>query len=128
MIDHVGITVSDFEKSKLFYSKALASIGYSMLMEITAAMTGSKDFAGFGVQPKPDFWIGSGVPNVPPVHIAFRASNRAVVDAFYEAALAAGARDNGAPGIRSHYHPNYYSAFVLDPDGHNVEVVCHDPE
>lgn len=127
MIDHIGITVSDFEKSKLFYSKTLAPIGYSLLMEVAASVTGSRDFAGFGAPPKPDFWIGSGTPNVPPVHVAFRVSNRALVNAFYEAALAAGARDNGAPGIRLHYHPNYYGAFVLDPDGHNIEAVCHDP-
>jgi catechol 2,3-dioxygenase-like lactoylglutathione lyase family enzyme len=128
MIDHIGITVSDFEKSKLFYSKALSPIGYSLLMEVAASVTGSRDFAGFGAPPKPDFWIGSGAANVPPVHVAFRVSDRALVNAFYEAALAAGGRDNGAPGIRPHYHPNYYGAFVLDPDGHNIEAVCHDPE
>lgn len=128
MIDHIGITVSNFEKSKLFYSEALAPIGYSLLMEVAASETGSKDFAGFGVSPKPDIWIGSGTPNYPPVHVAFRVSSRTLVNAFYETALAAGARDNGAPGIRPHYHPNYYGAFVLDPDGHNIEAVCHDPE
>lgn len=78
--------------------------------------------------PKPDFWIGSGTPNVPLIHIAFSVANRATVDAFYRAALAAGGRDNGAPGLRPHYHPNYYGAFVLDPDGHNIEAVCHLPE
>ena len=77
--------------------------------------------------PKPDFWIGGGKPNVPPIHVAFRAASRAQVDAFYRAALAAGGRDNGAPGLRPHYHPNYYGAFVLDPDGHNIEAVCHEP-
>jgi catechol 2,3-dioxygenase-like lactoylglutathione lyase family enzyme len=128
MIDHVGITTGDFKKSRLFYSKALAPIGYSLLMEVSAAETGSKSFAGFGVTPKPDFWIGSGTPNVPPVHVAFRVSSRALVDAFYKAAIAAGGRDNGAPGLRAHYHPNYYGAFVLDPDGHNIEAVCHEPE
>lgn len=127
MIDHVGTTVSDIEKSRLFYSKALAPIGYSLLVEVAACVTGSRDFAGFGVPPKPGFWIGSGAPNVPPVHVAFRVSSRALVKAFHEAALAAGGRDNGAPGIRPHYHPNYYGAFVLDPDGHNIEAVCHDP-
>lgn len=127
MIDHTGIVVSDFQKSRQFYSQALAPIGYSLLMEVSAAETGRGDAAGFGVAPKPDFWIGSGTPNVPPVHVAFRAPSRAQVDAFYQAALAAGGRDNGAPGLRAHYHPNYYGAFVLDPDGHNIEAVCHDP-
>ena len=89
-----------------------------MLMEFEQA-------AGFGVAPKPDFWIGEGAPNVPPIHVAFRAESRAQVDAFHKAAVAAGGRDNGAPGLREHYHPNYYGAFVLDPDGHNIEAVCH---
>ncbi len=127
MIDHIGIAVSDFETSKDFYSKALAPLGYSLVMAVTAAETGSKDYAGFGVPPKPDLWIGGGGANVPPVHVAFRAASRALVDAFYHAALAAGGRDNGAPGLRPHYHPNYYGAFVLDPDGHNIEAVCHEP-
>ena len=77
--------------------------------------------------PKPDFWIGQGKPNDPPIHIAFRADSRAIVDAFYAAALAAGGRDNGPPGLRPRYHENYYGAFVRDPDGHNIEAVCHDP-
>jgi len=128
MIDHTGVSVSNFQKSKQFYSKALAPIGYSLIMELTAAQTGSNDAAGFGVPPKPDFWIGSGTPNVPPVHVAFRVSSRVLVKAFYDAAIAAGGRDFGAPGLRPHYHPNYYGAFVLDPDGHNIEAVCHDPE
>jgi catechol 2,3-dioxygenase-like lactoylglutathione lyase family enzyme len=81
--------------------------------------------AGFGEPPKPDFWIGQGAPNKPPIHIAFQVSRRALVDAFYHAALAAGGRDNGAPGLRPQYHPDYYGAFVLDPDGHNIEAVCH---
>ena len=128
MIDHTGVAVSNFQTSKLFYAKALAPIGYALLMEVSAAQTGRNDAAGFGVPPKPDFWIGSGIPNVPPVHVAFRVSSRALVNAFYEAALAAGGRDNGTPGLRPHYHPSYYGAFVLDPDGHNIEAVCHDPE
>jgi catechol 2,3-dioxygenase-like lactoylglutathione lyase family enzyme len=128
MIDHTGVSVSDFEKSKRFYVQALAPIGYTLLMEFSAAQTGGTDVAGFGVAPKPDFWIASGPPNTPPVHVAFRASSRALVSAFYEAAMAAGGRDFGAPGLRPHYHPNYYGAFVLDPDGHNIEAVCHDPE
>jgi catechol 2,3-dioxygenase-like lactoylglutathione lyase family enzyme len=127
MIDHTGITVSDFPKSKSFYASALAPLGYAMVMELSAAETGHTDTAGFGEPPKPDFWISAGRPNQPPIHIALRAPSRAAVDAFYAAAMAAGGRDNGAPGVRPHYHPNYYAAFVLDPDGHNVEAVCHAP-
>jgi len=127
MIDHTGIAVSDFEKSKAFYAKALAPIGYALLMEFPASVTGHADVAGFGEAPKPDFWIGSGIANKPPIHVAFRVGKRATVDAFYKAAIAAGGVDNGAPGVRAHYHPNYYGAFVLDPDGHNIEAVCHEP-
>jgi catechol 2,3-dioxygenase-like lactoylglutathione lyase family enzyme len=126
MIDHIGISVSNFVASKAFYTQALAPIGYQLLMELPAAITGSRDVGGFGEPPKPDFWISSGTPNVPPVHIAFRVNNRSLVDAFYQAALAAGGRDNGPPGLRAHYHPNYYGAFVLDPDGHNIEAACHE--
>ena len=127
MIDHTGVAVSDFGVSKQFYLRALAPIGYTLLAEFPKAMTGSADVAGFGVAPKPDFWVASGTPNVPPLHVAFRVDSRAQVDAFHKAGLAAGGRDNGAPGVRAHYHPNYYGAFVLDPDGHNIEAVCHDP-
>ena len=125
MIDHTGIVVSDFAKSKAFYQQALASIGYALLMEIPESVNGRTDVAGFGEPPKPDFWVIKGTPNKPPIHIAFRVVNRAMVDAFYQAAIAAGGRDNGSPGVRPHYHPNYYGAFVLDPDGHNIEAVCH---
>jgi len=121
MIDHTGVAVSNFAKSKAFYAAALAPLGYAILMEF-------EQFAGFGIAPKPDFWIGEGAPNVPPIHVAFRADSRAQVDAFHQAAIAAGGRDNGAPGLREHYHPNYYGAFVLDPDGHNIEAVCHTPQ
>ena len=121
MIDHTGVAVSNFDKSKAFYAAALAPLGYTILMEFDRA-------AGFGVAPKPDFWIGESTPNVPPIHVAFRAESRAQVDAFHKAAVAAGGRDNGAPGLREHYHPNYYGAFVLDPDGHNIEAVCHAPK
>ena len=127
MIDHTGLIVSGFGRSKSFYARALSAIGYELLMELPAAITGHGDVAGFGVRPKPDFWIAAGKPNVPSVHVAFRVASRALVDAFYEAAIAAGGRDNGAPGLRPHYHSNYYAAFVLDPDGHNIEAVCHEP-
>jgi len=125
MIDHTGVVVSDFEKSKKFYCEALAAIGFQKLLEFPAEVTGHTDVAGFGEAPKSEFWISRGTPNVPPIHIAFRVADRGMVDAFHQAALAAGGRDNGPPGIRAHYHPNYYGAFVLDPDGHNIEAVCH---
>jgi catechol 2,3-dioxygenase-like lactoylglutathione lyase family enzyme len=127
MIDHTGVKVSDIERAKAFYRVALEPIGYRLLLEFPAAVTGSDDVAGFGAPPKADFWIAQGIPNQPPVHVAFRVGERALVDAFYAAALAAGGRDNGAPGARPHYHADYYGAFVLDPDGHNIEVVCHEP-
>ncbi len=127
MIDHTGVTVSDFDKSKAFYLAALAPIGYTLVMELPASVTGHTDVAGFGEHGKPDFWISRGTPNQPPVHVAFRAQTRQPVDDFHAAALAMGGRDNGGPGIRAHYHPDYYGAFVLDPDGHNIEVVCHVP-
>jgi catechol 2,3-dioxygenase-like lactoylglutathione lyase family enzyme len=126
MIDHTGLNVSDYAKSKAFYVKALAPLGYAVIMELPPSIVPDGGL-GMGVPPKPDLWIGGGVPNSPRLHIAFRAANRAQVDAFYAAAMAAGGKDNGPPGIRSHYHPNYYGAFVLDPDGHNIEAVCHDP-
>lgn len=128
MIDHTGVSVSDFARSKAFYSKTLSAIGYALLMEFPASVTGHADVAGFGEPPKADFWVSQGTPNHPPMHVAFRVSSRAQVDAFYQAAMAAGARDNGAPGVRPHYHEHYYGAFVLDLDGHNIEAVCHSPE
>lgn len=128
MIDHIGIDVSDFERSKAFYQRALAPLGYTLLMEVPASLTGHCDVAGFGEAPKPDFWINRGTATRPAVHVALRAASRTAVDAFYQAALAAGGKDNGAPGLRPHYHPNYYSAFVIDLDGHNLEAVCHTPE
>lgn len=128
MIDHTGVSVSDYEKSKTFYSAALAPINYALRMEVPRQFTGGVGVAGFGEPSKPDFWIHAGGANKPPVHIAFRVRSRALVDAFYSAALEAGGTDNGPPGIRAHYHPNYYGAFVLDPDGHNIEAVCHEAE
>ena len=132
MIDHIGIAVSDFARSKTFYTIALGPIGYQLLLEFPAAVTGVTDVAGFGELSKPDFWISLATPDKPAhqpsIHIAFRVARRAQVDAFYQAAIGAGGRDNGGPGLRPHYHPNYYGAFVLDPDGHNVEAVCHEPE
>ncbi|MHA7775096.1 VOC family protein [Roseibium sp. M-1] len=127
MLDHIGFAVSDYAASKTFYEKALAPLGIKVLMEVTPEMTGGPAYCGFGAD-KPDFWIGEGVPLGAPLHVAFSASNRTLVDAFYAAAMAAGAKDNGAPGLRPHYHENYYGAFVFDPDGMNIEAVCHIPE
>jgi catechol 2,3-dioxygenase-like lactoylglutathione lyase family enzyme len=126
MIDHVGFPVSDYARSKAFYSQALAPLGYTLIMEVGETESGSPA-VGFGREGKPDLWIGGegGLTGV--LHIAIVADDRRTVDAFYRAALAAGGRDNGAPGLRAHYHPNYYGAFVLDPDGHNIEAVCHAP-
>jgi len=128
MIDHLGFAVSNVERAKAFYLKALAPLGIGMLIEVTPEQSGGDAHLGFGAGGKPFFWIGGGKAVQGPVHIAFDAPNRATVDAFYKAALAAGGRDNGAPGIRAHYHPNYYGAFVFDLDGHNIEAVCHLPE
>ena len=118
MIDHLGISVSDLQRAIAFYTKALAPLGYALIMTFAQA-------AGFGVGGKPDFWIGIGPPPGP-THVAFVAKGRAEVRAFYDAAIAAGGKDNGAPGLRPQYHEHYYGAFVLDPDGHNIEAVCHE--
>jgi catechol 2,3-dioxygenase-like lactoylglutathione lyase family enzyme len=128
MIDHTGVSVSDAKKSRHFYEKALEPLGYKVLMEVPIEFTGGAMVIGLGEAPKPDFWVNEGPPQIPHVHIAFRAKSRAEVDAFYRAALAAGGFDNGPPGLRPHYHPHYYGAFVKDPDGHNIEAVTHDPE
>ncbi|WP_374574204.1 VOC family protein [Phenylobacterium sp.] len=128
MLDHVGLTVSAFGPAKAFYDAALAPLGISVMMQVSAEETGGAAFAGYGSEGKPYFWVGAGGgPATGSVHVAFTAADRAGVDAFYAAAMAAGGRDNGPPGVREHYHPNYYAAFVLDPDGHNIEAVCHQP-
>jgi catechol 2,3-dioxygenase-like lactoylglutathione lyase family enzyme len=124
MLDHVGLEVSDFDRSRAFYLAALEPLGISLLMEPTEGA------AGFGSEtehgPKPYFWIHvRDRPAVRGAHVAFAAADTAGVDAFHEAALAAGGTDNGAPGPRPIYHPRYYGAFVLDPDGNNIEAVCH---
>ena len=119
MLDHIGLAVSDIAKSKAFFQAALAPLGYKIQMDFGEAV-------GLG-QDRPDFWIAS-APASAKSHIAFAAANRAMVKAFYEAAIAAGGKDNGAPGLRPQYHPNYYGAFVLDRDGNNIEAVCHQPE
>jgi catechol 2,3-dioxygenase-like lactoylglutathione lyase family enzyme len=126
MIDHVGFPVSDYKRAKAFYEKALAPLGYTLVMEVRQDEHDAPA-AGFGINGKPDFWIGGEGGLDKALHIAIAAKDRPSVDAFYKAALAAGGKDNGAPGLRPHYHPNYYGAFVLDPDGHNIEAVCHEP-
>ena len=127
MLDHIGFPVSDFARSKAFYERALAPLGYRVVMEVPLSEDDGDGYAGFGAE-RPQFWIGTGKPLLSRLHIAFVAKTRADVRAFHEAALAAGGIDNGAPGLRPHYHENYYGAFVLDPDGHNIEAVTHLPE
>ena len=127
MLDHIGFPVSDFRRSLAFYKTVLAPIGYGLIMEVTPEMSGGEAQAGFGRDGRAQFWIGTGKPLTGCLHVAFSASSRADVDAFHDVALRAGAGDNGKPGLRPHYHPNYYGAFVLDPDGHNVEAVCRTP-
>ena len=128
MIDHIGIQVADYDKAREFYTKALAPLGYKVMMEYTREEVpelGSPKLGGLGAE-HPDFWLSQGNPSTPQ-HLAFRAKSRAAVDAFYAAAIAAGAKDNGPPGVRAQYHPQYYGAFVIDIGGHNLEAVCHDP-
>ena len=121
MIDHAGFGVSDYARSKAFYERALAPLGITLVMEVMGRA------AGFGTGQKPFFWLEEGRPRVTEVHVAFDTPDRATVDAFHAAALEAGGTDNGAPGVREIYHPTYYGAYVLDPDGNNVEAVCHKP-
>lgn len=123
MLDHLGINVSDYERSRAFYERALAPLGYELLMEPVPR------FGGFGRDQKPTFWItDQREPASENVHVAFAAPDRSTVDAFHAAALEAGGTDNGEPGVREIYHPTYYGAFVRDPDGNNVEAVCHRPD
>lgn len=127
ILDHITLMVSDYAVSKAFYEKALAPLGIAPIMDFGKA-------CGFGRDKKPDFWIGEGptsfqkpeqLRDITPTHVAFSAKSREEVDAFYKEALAAGGKDFGAPGLRTHYHPKYYGAFVLDPDGHDIEAVFH---
>ncbi len=126
MLDHVGFAVADAERSRRFYERALEPLGITLLMSVTPEQNESGGTAhGFGSDGKPYFWIGDNERVGEGTHIAFEADSRSKVDAFHEAALAAGGKDNGAPGLRPHYHADYYAAFVLDPDGLNIEAVCH---
>ena len=131
MLDHVGFAVSNIARSRAFYEAALEPIGLSLMMEIPAeqnAQGGGGTALGFGTPENPFFWIADNQRVGEGTHIAFRVESRALVDVFYQAAIEAGGRDNGAPGLRTRYHPNYYAAFVFDPDGFNVEAVCHAAE
>ena len=128
MLAHVGLIVSEIEKSKKFYTEALKPMGYQMLREYGITPNRPAPSAGFGEPPRADFWIYQGVPSKTPVHVAFQVKTRELVDAFYQAAIAAGGKDNGAPGLRPQYSSTYYGAFVLDPDGYNIEAVCREPE
>jgi catechol 2,3-dioxygenase-like lactoylglutathione lyase family enzyme len=128
VLDHIGLGVTDYDASKAFYAKALAPLGIALVFEVLPETSGGHGpAAGFGSNDKPYFWFGPKMPPTGALHIAFAAETRAQVDAFYQAALAAGAVDNGAPGVRAHYHPTYYGAFVIDPNGVNLEAVCHRP-
>ena len=122
-IDHMQLSVGDYKKARAFYLKALKPLGWEMMMEFPSARTATH--GGLGTEGKPFLWLVQGRKQTPRTHIAFGAKSRAEVDAFYKAALAAGGQDNGPPGVRKHYHPNYYAAFVRDPDGHNIEAVTH---
>lgn len=125
MIDHLGISVRDHDESKAFYLAALAPLGIGVVMAVSKEESGApSDYTGFGANGKPFFWIAEGTVGSG-THLALVAQTRRQVDEFHRAALAAGARDNGAPGIRAHYHPNYYGGFVIDPNGVNLEAVCH---
>ena len=126
MLDHIGFSVRNLKQSREFYEKALLPLAIKVLMEVTPEMTGGDSLhCGFGSHNKPSFWISSAGEICPSIHIAFTASSRTEVDAFYHVALTAGGKDNGAPGLRTIYHPNYYGAFIIDMDGHNIEAVCH---
>ena len=121
MIDHLTLKVRDLSRARAFYAAALKPLGYEILMEFPGTV-------GMGADRKPDLWLAQDAENTRPMHLAFSAPSRKAVDAFHAAALAAGAKDNGKPGIRQDYHPTYYAAFVLDENGHNLEAVIHRPE
>lgn len=121
IFDHIVLIVTDTQKSKQFYAKALAPLGIALIKEEDGCV-------GFGTNGKPSFWICKDGEVQKPMHIAFIAPDHKSINEFYAAAVLAGGRDNGKPGLREHYRPNYYGAFVLDPDGHNIEAVCRNPD
>ena len=127
-IDHVTLSVADIGRAKAFYEKALAPAGLELVAELTPDVTGGAHFVAFGKGRKGNLWIAATGQQTPRTHICFRVASRAAVRAFHDAALAAGGTDNGAPGIREIYHPEYYAAFVTDPEGHNIECVTFAPE
>jgi catechol 2,3-dioxygenase-like lactoylglutathione lyase family enzyme len=127
MIDHIELTVADYGASRAFYAEALRPLGIERVMEVAPKQGATGWACGFGSDGKPFFWIGEGAAVDHGCHVAFAAATRAEVDAFHAAALAAGARDNGSPGLRPQYHANYYGAFVRDLNGWNLEAVCHAP-
>ncbi|MGH6873799.1 MAG: VOC family protein [Aestuariivirgaceae bacterium] len=127
MLDHVGFAVSDLERARSFYQQTLSPLGIMQLYDITAEQTDGEAYLGFGEDQRPYFWVGTGERFGGNIHVAFLAETRDLVDKFHAAGLKAGGKDNGAPGLRPHYHKNYYGAFVLDPDGNNIEAVCHRP-
>ena len=125
MIDHIGLAVADMKRARAFYLNALKPLGIVVIKEVSAEETGGEAHAHFGAGGEPFFSIGTGTKPKGGTHVAFAARTRAEVDNFYKAALSAGGRDNGPPGPRPHYHATYYGAFVFDPDGNNIEAVCH---
>jgi catechol 2,3-dioxygenase-like lactoylglutathione lyase family enzyme len=127
MLDHVGFAVSDLERARKFYQQTLSPLGIMLLYDITAEQTDGEAYLGFGEDQRPYFWVGTGRRFGGNIHVAFLAETRDLVDQFHSAGLKAGGKDNGAPGLRPHYHKHYSGAFVLDPDGNNIEAVCHRP-
>lgn len=126
MIDHIGITVANIEKSKVFYLKTLGVLGYVLIRSNAKSVSfGVRSGYGISSDPGGDFWLSKGAPTSPRLHFAFSAASRTDVDAFFAAGMGVGGIGNGAPGLRLQYHPNYYAAFLLDPDGYNIEAVCH---
>jgi catechol 2,3-dioxygenase-like lactoylglutathione lyase family enzyme len=121
MFDHIGFGVTDYAASKAFFLKSLQPLGMGIVME-------GEYGVGIGPNEKPELWLFQSSDQPTPLHLAFTAESRKQVQDFYRAAIEAGGKDNGGPGLRPHYHPNYYGAFVIGPDGHNVEAVCHKPE
>lgn len=126
MIHHIDFAVTDFSRSREFYVRALAPLGLAPIMD--RSHDDGRKLTGFGVLPDPVFWIRNGEPLIGRLHVAFTADSHAAVDAFHAAAIGAGGSDKGAPGLRPRYATHYYSAYVIDPDGHNIEAVCRTPE
>ena len=127
MIDHITIGVTDFSRSTAFYDQSFAALNIRRLFDVPPEQSEGIKVTGYG-DTHPWFWLAEERPTKGLLHVAFSAPSRALVDAWYAAAIAAGGRDNGPPGLRAHYHSDYYGAFVLDPDGHNIEAVCHAPD